>query len=103
MVHTADSRGGVTAMESHAMITVSGLVQGVGFRWFAYRNAQALGLTGYVENNHDDTVTVEVEGERGVIEELIVQLRIGPRSAQVYDVTVEWGVAKHLFTGFRIR
>jgi acylphosphatase len=90
-------------MQSHAMITVSGLVQGVGYRWFANRHAQALGLTGYVQNNYDDTVTVEVEGERRVIEELIVQLRTGPRSAQVYDVNVEWGDARHLFTGFRIR
>lgn len=90
-------------MQSHAMITVSGLVQGVGYRWFANRHAQALGLTGYVKNNYDDSVTVEVEGEKPAIEELIEQLRTGPRSSQVQDVKVEWSEAKHLFTGFRIR
>lgn len=90
-------------MQTHAMITISGLVQGVGYRWFANRHAQALGLTGYVQNNYDDTVSLEVEGERSVIEELIGLLRTGPRSAQVRDVTVEWSDAKHLFIGFRIR
>lgn len=90
-------------MQSHAAITVSGLVQGVGFRWFANRHAQALGLSGYVKNNYDDTVSVEVEGEKSTIEELIAHLKTGPRSAQVHDVKVEWSDAKHLFTGFRIR
>jgi acylphosphatase len=90
-------------MQMHAMITVSGLVQGVGYRWFANRHAQTLGVTGYVKNNYDDTVSLEVEGERSVIEELIVHLRTGPRSSQVADVRVEWSDAKNLFTGFRIR
>jgi acylphosphatase len=90
-------------MQSHAIITIRGLVQGVGYRWFANRCAQAMGLMGYVKNNYDDTVTVEVEGDRAVIEELIGQLRTGPRSAQVHDVNVEWSDAKNLFTGFRIR
>ncbi|HTX20051.1 MAG TPA: acylphosphatase [Bacteroidota bacterium] len=90
-------------MEIHASITVQGLVQGVGYRWFANRHAVALGLKGFVRNNYDGTVYVEAEGDRSLIEELIVQLKIGPRSAQVKDLAVEWSDAKNLFLGFSIR
>jgi len=90
-------------MEARAVITVQGLVQGVGFRWYASKHAQALGLNGFVQNNYDDTVLTEVEGEKGSIEDYILQLKIGPRSAQVRAVSVEWSEPKHLFTGFRIR
>jgi acylphosphatase len=90
-------------MEAHAAIHVNGLVQGVGFRWFASKHAQALGLTGFVQNNYDDTVLAEVEGEKGAIEAFIAQLKIGPRSAHVHDVAVEWSEPAHLFIGFRIK
>ena len=90
-------------MEAHAMITVNGLVQGVGYRWFASKHAQSLGLKGYVQNKYDDSVCAEVEGEKIDIEAFIGQLKIGPRSAQVREVAVEWSEPTHLFTGFRIR
>ncbi len=90
-------------MEVHATIIVQGLVQGVGYRWFANRHAVALGLKGYVKNNYDDTVQVEVEGNRSLVEEFISQLKIGPRSAQVKDVRIEWSDPKNLFLGFSIK
>jgi acylphosphatase len=90
-------------VEAHATITVNGLVQGVGFRWFASRHAHTLGLSGFVQNNHDDTVLAEVEGEKSAIEEFIAQLTIGPRSAHVHRVGVQWSEPNHAFNGFRIR
>ncbi len=90
-------------MDVHAAITVTGLVQGVGYRWFANRHSVALGLRGFVKNNYDDTVLVEVEGDRSLVEELIKQLRVGPRSAQVKEVLVEWSEPKNLFLGFSIK
>ncbi len=90
-------------MEVHAAITVRGLVQGVGYRWFANRHAVQLGLKGFVRNNYDGTVSVEVEGDRSLIEELLQQLKIGPRSAQVNDLRVEWSEPKNLFFGFSIK
>ena len=89
--------------EIHASITVVGLVQGVGYRWFVNRHSVALGLKGFVKNNYDDTVSVEVEGDRSLIEELINQLKIGPRSAQVKNVLVDWSEPKNLFLGFSIK
>jgi len=90
-------------MDVHATITVNGLVQGVGYRWFVNRHSVELGLKGFVRNNYDDTVHVEVEGDRSLIEELINHLKVGPRSAHVKDVVVEWSEAENLFNGFSIK
>ena len=90
-------------MEAGALITVRGLVQGVGLRWFVNKHAVSLGLRGYVKNNFDGTVEVEIEGDRSLVEEMIKQLNVGPRSAHVADLGIEWHdvTGKHL--GFTIR
>ena len=72
-------------------IIVEGLVQGVGYRWYAARRAEALGLKGFVRNLYDGTVEVQAAGDRPVLEELIRHLRSGPRSAHVTNLKVEWG------------
>ena len=43
--------------------SIEGQVQGVGFRYRARYAAQSLGLTGWVENEDDGSVTLEVQGE----------------------------------------
>ncbi len=90
-------------MDANAKITVKGIVQGVGYRWYADRYARKYDLKGYVENLPNGSVFLEVEGERGLIEELIKDLRTGPRSAVVDDVIVEWGPPHYLFLGFKIK
>jgi len=90
-------------MEANAKITVKGVVQGVGYRWFADRNARKYGLKGYVENLLNGDVFLEVEGEEGLIIDLLQDLRIGPRGAAVDDVFVEWGKPHFLFLGFKIK
>jgi acylphosphatase len=90
-------------MDVHATIVVSGLVQGVGFRWFVNRHAVRLGLKGFVRNNFDGTVLVEVEGDRSLVEELIKELKVGPRAAHVSDLKIEWSDAKNMFLGFSIK
>jgi acylphosphatase len=89
-------------MKTCAHIIVKGLVQGVGFRWFVQREANELGLTGYVKNLYNGDVEVEVEGERGLIEELIRQLRAGNRSSHVTDVHVSWLEYEDKYSNFRI-
>jgi len=76
-------------MKIHATITVSGLVQGVGYRYFTYKKANEYGLTGYVKNLPTGEVLCEVEGDEGLINEFIKDLRIGPVMARVRDVYVE--------------
>jgi len=60
------------------VFTVSGHVQGVGFRAFARDEARALGLRGYVRNEWDRTVVGRAEGNPGELEAFRVALERGP-------------------------
>ncbi len=55
--------------------TFAGSVQGVGFRYRAYHIANELSLTGWVHNEWDGTVTMEVQGEESSIEEMINRIQ----------------------------
>ena len=55
--------------EKRVHITFYGRVQGVGFRYRAYHIANSLGLTGYVLNNYDGSVEVELQGRSASIDE----------------------------------
>ena len=75
---------------SAAYLLVSGRVQGVGYRWFASRSAESLGLTGWARNRREGTVELEVFGPRPRIEQLVQQLREGPPASDVTEVAVHW-------------
>jgi acylphosphatase len=62
-------------------------VQGVGFRWSATREAQGLGLTGWVRNLDGGEVEVWAEGERGALAEFLAWLEEGPPGAYVDSVS----------------
>ena len=85
-----------------ALIKVSGVVQGVGYRYFAIRTARTLGVTGWVRNNDDSSVSVLAEGERGIIEVLVKELKIGPAASNVTDINVTWQAYTGQFTGFDV-
>ncbi|HQF87576.1 MAG TPA: acylphosphatase [Acidobacteriota bacterium] len=65
---------------------VSGLVQGVGYRYYVYRQAARLGVRGYVRNQPDGSVEVVAEGTPDALRELEDLLRRGPAHAQVIRV-----------------
>ncbi len=67
---------------------VKGRVQGVGFRWFVEREAQMLGIAGWVRNTYDGDVEVLASGNRQQHSELHKRLRQGPRAARVDEVEV---------------
>jgi acylphosphatase len=77
-------------MISRVHIIAEGLVQGVGFRWFVARRAEALGVRGYIRNLYDGSVELEAEGDRSLLEEFMKEVRVGPRSAHVRNVRIEW-------------
>ena len=66
---------------------VSGVVQGVGYRFFAYRAGLRLDLAGYVKNLPDGRVEVYAIGPPGVLRILREELERGPRGASVSDVS----------------
>jgi len=67
----------------HAAFRVHGEVQGVGYRRFAVREAQALGLAGWVRNEPDGTVCGEAEGPEASLMAFRVRLAQGPAFARV--------------------
>ena len=62
---------------------LTGRVQGVGFRYFTYRSAQRLGVTGWVRNREDGDVEVHAEAGTTTLKEFETQLRTGPFFARV--------------------
>lgn len=69
---------------------VEGFVQGVSFRYYTYRQAQQLGLAGWVRNLADGRVEAVFEGEEAAVNEIVDWCRRGPPSAQVDDVATSW-------------
>lgn len=64
-------------------VRVTGVVQGVGFRWFVRERARRLGLSGWVRNRPDGSVEVFAEGDAARLELLRGELRRGPDGAAV--------------------
>jgi len=89
-------------MDVCAKITVSGLVQGVGYRYFTHKKATDLDLKGYVKNMYNGNVEAEVEGDRESIEILIKEMKTGPRLSRVNDLNVEWKEFTGKYNSFEI-
>ena len=73
-----------------ARISVSGRVQGVGYRAFTVRHAVQRGLVGGVRNAVDGRVELEAEGPKDRVVSLIEVLKAGPPASRVTGVQVEW-------------
>ena len=99
---TRDHLGTAAMNDIRVHLLVTGRVQGVGFRYFAYSWAERLGLTGWVRNNYDGSVESEVEGDRSAVEEYITQFKLGPGWGRVTDVKVEYKPYEGLYTRFDI-
>ncbi|HHC09550.1 MAG TPA: acylphosphatase [Actinobacteria bacterium] len=67
---------------------VGGRVQGVGFRWFAKRVADELGVAGWVRNLPDGRVAFHAEGPDDQVAAFVARLRRGPAAATVTEVSV---------------
>lgn len=82
---------GVTDIENaiRKSITVSGRVQGVGFRFFTQGEANKLRLTGWVKNLNNGDVTMEVQGAAEDVEELISRLKKGNGFSKVTDIEIK--------------
>ncbi len=82
---------------------ISGLVQGVNFRWYTQRRANELGLNGWVRNLPDGSVQLIAEGERSALEALLEAVRVGPSAAVVETVDIQWGTPTGEFGRFEVR
>lgn len=69
-----------------AHLIFKGYVQGVGFRYTAYHVATMYGLTGWVKNEWNGSVTVEVQGDSDTIDMFIAKVKDG-RFIDVMEMT----------------
>jgi acylphosphatase len=76
-------------MALQARLTISGRVQGVGYRDWALATGQRLGLRGWVRNRTDGSVEALVVGEERAVGQMIDACRRGPALARVDDIDVE--------------
>lgn len=90
-------------MKQKLWLKIYGDVQGVGFRYSAWRKAGALGLTGWVRNCPDGCVETEAEGEEEALQEYCKWCKSGPVSVNVSKVEEKWVDAAGLYQEFNIR
>ena len=86
-----------------AEVSVSGIVQGVGFRPFIYRTAVRLGLVGFVRNRGDASVEIIVEGDEDAIKRFLTAISEKPPPlARIYRVDVNYSKETGRFKRFKI-
>jgi acylphosphatase len=82
-------------------LLISGVVQGVGFRYSMMAQARLLGVTGWVRNLRDGRVEAVIAGDAASVAALMDWSRIGPPGAVVDDLMIEVASGEH--TGFELR
>jgi acylphosphatase len=75
-------------------VRITGMVQGVSFRYYTRQQADRLGVTGWVRNEPDGSVAGHFEGAADAVDALVAWCRRGPAQAEVEAVAVrEAGVS----------
>ena len=88
---------------SRAHLVITGLVQGVWYRAYTERTANALGLTGWVSNSTDGSVEAVMEGSRAAIDMAVLECKKGSQGSRVDNVEVTYGEARGEFDSFKIK
>jgi acylphosphatase len=83
-------------------VTVTGVVQGVGFRYFTHRVAVSLGLEGYVRNRSDGSVEAVAEGNEREVDLFLERVATGPPASSVRGMRVS-EIQPAGYDGFDIR
>ncbi|OHV11958.1 hypothetical protein BH688_04590 [Kushneria phosphatilytica] len=84
-------------------VRVEGRVQGVGFRQSTAYQTRQFGLTGYAENQADDSVKIVLQGESEAVDEVLQWLETGPPSATVTQVKTRELSDEQQWNGFLTR
>lgn len=82
-------------------VKVKGRVQGVGFRYFVYKNAERLGLNGWVKNCMDGSVEILVQGDKNDILTFLEQVKKGNSFTKITEFDYQW-IFSEPFTDFRV-
>lgn len=79
---------------------VQGTVQGVGFRYWTWRQAEKLGLVGSAVNRHDGSVEVVAEGPRWAVRDLLSEIQGPDAPGAVFKVDAHYEDARGGLNGF---
>ncbi len=82
--------------------TVHGFVQGVGYRYFAYKSAEKYNIVGYAKNLLDGTVEVVAEGDKDKVELFKLELMRGPMRSRIDRITEEDCTIDKEFDSFNV-
>jgi acylphosphatase len=82
-------------------LNIFGQVQSVGFRYHFSRQAQRMGISGWVRNRRGGSVEAMIEGAPEAVEALLAWVRLGPPGALVERVEVS--AAEGAFRSFELR
>ncbi len=82
-------------------VFLSGLVQGVGMRFFVKNQAESLGLTGFVRNLEDGRVEIIAEGSEKQLKELLKRLE-NNAVGNITNVELDWEKPAGQYTEFVI-
>ena len=88
--------------EKSYRVIIKGIGQGVNFRNFTKKEADRIGVNGYVKNTHDGHVEAFFEGEEERIKELISMVHVGPAHAKVKEVNLYEQDSLSNFKDFRV-
>lgn len=92
----------MTRQKKNLQITISGRVQGVGFRYSALHKAQQLGIKGFVKNMYDGSVFIEAEADEISMDHFLIWCHKGPSFSRVEKVSTTEGVVKN-YTSFTVK
>ena len=84
-------------------VTISGRVQGVGFRYFTRREGERLGLVGWVKNFPNGDVEAEAEGDEAQVDTFVEAIRRGPPASRILNYQINEIPANHRDVAFDIR
>lgn len=90
-------------MDTSIAFKVTGRVQGVGFRAFVRQTASQFGLSGWVKNNADGSVSGIAEGDHGMLKGFLEQVKIGNRWSSVEGLLEQAQKYRGDFKSFEIR
>lgn len=79
-----------------------GIVQGVSLRYNIMLKANELGLKGWVKNNEDGTVSVEVCGDKNSLSEFKFWLEKSPGFSRIEKIKEEWFKEDREYKDFKI-
>ena len=83
-------------------IIVSGLVQGVGFRYTIRRVARQYRLKGEVRNMKDETVHIICEGKDDHVKEFVKEIRNAEKPVEIDDIKIEYSEPSGKYKNFKI-